>query len=277
MKRCLSVFLSVALALAVLPGCASKYGEKRTVVNYYPACYSPIQDLRDREHDVAKGAAGGAVVGALGGALIGLLASGGKASGALAGAAAGGIVGATAGSIYASKQKERDDNIRLASYLQDMDGDISNMDIDAAAARTSFNCYEEAFKRLVADIKAKRVSAEVASKRYEEIRNGEEEAAAIFADLVVRSQDLRNQYEQAFVQEEQQLATPQKVAQGNQRQKVAALKKARANTNKFASKKQQYSTEKQQINKVTAQNNHEYLAAMSELEGLGSEQKTIRS
>lgn len=245
MKRDLSFFLAVVIALATLPGCASKYGEQRTVVNYYPACYSPIQDLRDREHDVAKTTVGGSVVGALGGALIGLLATG-KAEGALAGGMAGGMAGAVAGNIYANKQKEADDNRRLVSYLQDMDGDISNMDIDAAAAKTSFNCYERAFQRLIVEIKEKRVSPEAARSRYAEIRSGEEEAAAIYSDLAVRSQDLQTQYEQAFMREERVLSSPRKIAQGNVRQKASALKQARGKTSVFASKKQQFSGAKKE-------------------------------
>ena len=261
MKRGASLFLTLVLAFATLPGCASKYGQQKTVVNYYPACYSPIQDLRSREHDVAKTTAGGAVVGALGGALIGLLATG-KAEGALAGGMAGGMAGAVAGNIYASKQKEADDNRRLVSYLQDMDGDISNMDIDAAAAKTSFNCYERAFQSLIAEIKERRISPEAARARYAEIRSGEEEAAAIYSDLIVRSQDLQTQYEQAFNQEERVLSSPRKMAQGNVRQKAIALNHARGKNKVFATKKQQFSAAKSEADDTIASQDRQILASL---------------
>ena len=60
-------------------------------------------------------------------------------AGAVVGGATGGVAGTMAGNIYARKQQEADDNRRLASYLQDLDGDISNLDLAGAAARTSLN------------------------------------------------------------------------------------------------------------------------------------------
>lgn len=271
MKRRLAPILILVVALSLSPGCASKYGEQRTVVNYYPGCYAPIRDLRDREYDGAKTTAGAAVVGALGGALIGLLASDGHAAGALAGAAAGGVVGAAAGGIYASKQKERDDNIRLASYLQDMDGDISNMDLDAAAASKSYQCYEQAFKRLIADIRERRVSPTVASARYAEIRSGEEEAASIFGGLSVKSQDLQTQYEQAFIQEERALSSPQKASRGASRQATAQLKKARTGAQRLASKKQQFATERGRISSTMSAQDEQINSELAQLrDSMGS-------
>lgn len=255
MRRNLALALMLAMVFATLSGCASKYGEQKTVVNYYPSCYAPIQDLRNREHDVAKGTAAGAAVGALGGALVGFLSSGGDWRGAVAGAAVGGVSGGVAGNIYASKQKEMDDNKRLASYLQDIDGDISGMDITAAAARRSLQCYDQQFKVLVADIKARTISRTVASQRFAEISNGREEAIAILGDLVAQGNNLSQQYEQAFVQEEQDISRPQKASAGKATasQKRSAIKTARKRTQTLKKKTQEIAQEKLQAQEVSSQ------------------------
>lgn len=259
MTRFLSIILSLALVFAVLPGCASKYGEQKTTVNYYPSCYRPIHDLRENEHAVAKGTASGAIIGALGGALLGLLSSGGKWEGAVTGAAIGGVTGGVSGNIYAQRQKELDDNRRLAGYLEDLDGDISNVDLSAAAARTSFKCYEQAFNRLKDDIKAKRVTREVAMKRFAEIRSGQEEAAAILGDLVVKTQDLELKYDQALQDEERVISSPQKMAEGRQAyvKKASALKKARTQTKQLAQKSKQLSSEKTSMQDTVNKNTEE--------------------
>ncbi|MBQ9451718.1 MAG: hypothetical protein IJU65_00265 [Desulfovibrio sp.] len=200
-------FSLAILTIALLAsGCAGKYGTQTTAVNYYPACYRPIQDLRTHEHDVAKGTAGGAALGALGGAALGFLLSGGKWQGAVTGAAVGGVAGGVTGNIYASKQKEADENKRMASYLQDIDGDISNLDVVGAAARASLQCYDRQFASLIADIKAKRVTRDVAQRMYAEIASGREEAISLMGNAVTNGRNLDQQYEAAFVSEERALS-----------------------------------------------------------------------
>lgn len=255
MRRSLSLALAVVLALAVLPGCASKYGEKKVTVNYYPACYKPIQDLRDRENDVTKGTVAGAAIGAVGGALLGFLSSGGKVEGAAAGAIAGGVAGGVTGNLYARKQKEADDNRRLASYLQDIDGDISGLDIDGAAARTSLQCYDKQFNVLIADIKANRISRAAAEQRYGEISAGREEAILIMGDLVTRGQNLDREYEQAFLSEENSFDAPAKgqVRRVSKRQAQTALKPARQRQNVLKQKVNEIRSEKDTAQKNTSQ------------------------
>lgn len=223
MRRLGALTLIAVLTLPVLPGCASKYGEQKTAVNYYPACYRPIQDLRDREHDVAKATAGGGIMGALGGALIGLLATG-KWEGAVMGGAMGGVAGTVAGNIYASKQREADDNRRIASYLQDIQGDISNLDVVGAAARNSLECYDRQFAVLVREIKDRTITRDAAQARYAEIVSGREEAIAILGNAANHARSLDQEYEKALMAEQQQLQTPAKMAQGP----VAASQKAAA-------------------------------------------------
>lgn len=248
MKKYVAVFLAALLALPALPGCASKYGEQKTAVNYYPACYQPIQDLRSRENDVAKGTAGGALIGALGGALVGLLASGGKWQGAVVGGATGGVAGTMVGNMYARKQQEADDNRRLASYLQDIDGDISNLDVAGAAARNSLQCYDRQFAVLIADIKAKTITREAAQQRFAEISSGREEAIALLGNAVEHGRNLNQQYEQAFASEAQQMQTPQKLAQGQAayRQKASTLNAAKQRKQSLVQKTTSLESERSQ-------------------------------
>lgn len=268
MKKFLACVMAGALAFSTLPGCASKYGTQKTTVNYYPACYQPIQDLRNSEHDVAKGTAAGAVVGALGGALLGLLASGGKWQGAVVGGAAGGVAGAVGGNIYASKQKEADDNRRLASYLQDIDGDISNLDITGAAARNSLQCYERQFAALVRDIKARTISREAAQARYSEISSGREEAIAILGDAAAYARNLDQQYEQALAAEQQQLQAPAKRAQGvaTARKNSAAINTVRKRKQAFTQVASSLESEKSAAQTVSSQNTAEIQRLMREFD-----------
>lgn len=268
MKKTLVCFLAVALVMPVLTGCASKYGEQKTVVNYYPACYQPIQELREREHNVAKTTVGGAVVGALGGAFLGFLASGGKWEGAVIGAAAGGVTGTVAGNIYASKQQEVDDNRRLASYLQDIDGDISNLDVVGAAARNSLQCYDRQFATLIKDMKAGTISREAAQARYGEISSGREEAIAILGDAASYARNLDSQYEQALVAEQRNLETPVKVAEGPVavKRKSAAINTARKRKTTLVQAANSFDAEKSAAQRVSGSQNAEMQTVLRDLD-----------
>lgn len=213
MRKALTL-VTMVFFLVTTTGCASKYGEQKTQVNYYPGCYQPIADLRAGENSVARNTGAGALLGAFTGAVVGLLATGGKWQGAAVGAATGGVAGTMAGNLYGRKQQEKNDNIRLASYLQDLDGDISNMDVSTAAARTSLRCYDNQFKVLLADMKARRITRQVAEARFSEIASGREEAIAILGNAAQYGQDLNAQYEQALASEERQMSEPARSGAG---------------------------------------------------------------
>lgn len=263
MSRLTALFISFSLVLPVLSGCASKYGEQKTVVNYYPACYAPIQDLRDREHNVAKSTAVGGVIGALGGALVGILATG-KMEGAVMGAAVGGAGGLVAGNIYASKQQQADDNIRLASYLQDLDGDISNLDVSGAAAQSSLQCYNRQFNALLAAIKSKTISRQAAEARFAEIMSGREEANVILGQVVSNARSLQQEYEQAFIQEERNIQSPQKASQGMAaiQAKKQTINRGRNKTKQFATVERKWQEVRETANVETAQQQKEIAAAI---------------
>lgn len=272
MIRSTVLLIALTLVMPMMTGCASKYGEQKTVVNYYPGCYGPIRDLRDREYNVAKTTAGSTAFGALGGALIGLLATG-KVEGAVVGAAAGGATGLVAGNIYAKKQQQADDNMRLASYLQDLDGDISNLDVTGAAAKTSLQCYNGKFKELIAAIKAKKISREASAQRFAEIMTGMEEANAILGQVISDARNLSAQYEQAFIQEEQNINSPQKAAQGivAYQAKKQTINRGRQRAQKLVQSEQQWTEEKSKATTTMARHKEEYYTAVNEIESINSD------
>ncbi len=168
-KRHLSLLVVAAACIALLGGCASKYGAQTTQVNYYPQCYSPVAQLRADEDRVTNSTAGGAAGGALLGALIG----------ALAGAVAGGAAGAVGGNIYGKSQQRENDRRLLASYAAQLGEDSAGMDRATAAARLSARCYDEQFKKAAAQYKAGAITRQDFQDRYTEIRSGLEETSRI--------------------------------------------------------------------------------------------------
>lgn len=259
MHRLIAQAIIFFLVISSVPGCASNYGEQRTTVTYYPTCYQPIQDLRAREHNVAKGTIGGAMIGALGGALLGLLASGGKWEGAVVGGATGGVTGTMIGHSQASRQQMADDNRRMANYLQDIDGDISNLDIVGAAAKTSLQCYDRNFQTLLTEIRSKKISREAAQSRYAEIASGREEAIALLGDAASQGENLSRQYEQALAYEEQ---SPQTTAQQS---KNANVQRAKSRNTALAKKAKSMRTETDQARSNTSNQLAQYRKELEEI------------
>lgn len=265
MSRTFVVCLIGALVASSLTGCASKYGEQTTQVNYYPACYRPIQDLRANEHNVAKSTAVGAGIGAASGALIGLLTTG-KWQGAVMGAAIGGVGGTMVGNMYGRKQQEKNDNIRLASYCQDLDGDISNLDATSAAARASLQCYDREFNALLAGIRARQLTRDVARSRFVEIQNGREEAIRILGNAYDYGSNMNQEYEKAFASEEQAIRAPQK--QASYRQNSRALNDARQRKKSLAQKTAAIKEERTTAQNATSRQTKEINEALAELESI---------
>ncbi|MBQ7617886.1 MAG: hypothetical protein IJS50_03330 [Desulfovibrio sp.] len=250
----------ICLILILLPGCASKYGPSRTNVHYYSTCYRPIQQLRDNEYNVEKGTAGGAVLGALGGALLGFLSTG-KVEGALVGGVSGAAAGAVIGNIYAKKKQIADDNRRLASYLEDIDGDIRQLDIVSASARTTLDCYDHEFANLLQLIKSKRVSRAEAEQRFGEISTGREEAIALLGKAVTKAQDLDRQYEEAFRQEE---ATSTKTAR--RRVQKVSYNQARRHKQGLTRKAADVAKQKESANARAAKDKQDFQSFLDEID-----------
>lgn len=177
----------------MLGGCASKYGTQTTSVSYFPQCYEPINRLRTTEQSFNSSVGGGVLIGSLLGALTGYLVTG-KTGGAVAGAVAGGAVGGAAGYGKAQQQENRD----MANYLSQLEGDISNLDSANAAGRVALQCYDKSFTSSVAAFKAKRMSRSEFDARYNEIRNGSDEALRIMRSQASKAFDKEARYQEAL-------------------------------------------------------------------------------
>lgn len=261
--------MSMILIFGLCSGCASKYGEQQTQVNYYPACYQPIQDLRSGEHNVAKNTGAGALLGAFTGAMIGLIATG-KWQGALMGGAVGGAAGSMAGNAYGRHQQQQDDNVRMAGYLQNLDGDISNLDITHAAARTSLQCYDRAFAALLAEIRAKQISRQAAQSRFGEIMSGREEAINILGNAAQYGQNLNQEYENAFNSEEQKIAENKAESSATRQQKSRAVSQARQRKQTLVNKTAQITRDRQEAVQATSRQTREINEAYAALQDIRS-------
>ncbi|SCZ40643.1 MULTISPECIES: type VI secretion system-associated lipoprotein TagQ [unclassified Pseudomonas] len=203
--------LMVAVGFStVLTGCATSPTSKvasSTKVEYYPNCYEPVQHLRSTEGSMTKSVVTGAAVGAVGGALLGALTADKEDRGrnAAIGAAGGALAGGAAG-YYTERQKQiADDNQRIASYAADVNKSVSDIDRSTAYAKTSQQCYQNAFSKLVADRKAKTVNDTEGRKRLAEIVAGLKESNDLIVAVNGKASEDLNNYTQAYEKDLQQV------------------------------------------------------------------------
>lgn len=208
-------------ALFLLSGCAAQYAPQTTTVNYYPDCYQPITKLRQSSKDYNKSVVSGAVAGGLIGAVVGLLATG-KMEGAAVGAGVGAGVGAVTG--YGNAEQER--NKELASFLAELDGDISGLDNVNAAGRLTLQCYDKSFKSALKDFKAKRMNRAELDARYAEIKAGSAEALTLMNKQADVAREKENSYQAALAEEKALAERPAQQARPmtNKSQKQPAQK-----------------------------------------------------
>lgn len=257
--RASHIFFILISCLLLASGCASKYGTQLTDVNYYPKCYAPLKDLREAEDSFYGTVALGAVIGVLGGAILGLLATG-DAEGAVVGAVAGGLVGTGLG-YYEAKQNEIvDDNKRMASYLKDIDGDISGIDRATAAAKVARTCYDREFNTALDHYKNGKMSKEELTARYVEIRQGCTEAAEILGTMVATLDDKEQDYRLAIESEAKKSKKPVPVVTANKSGKTSApdpndtsLNAVAQNTQRLKESKQQAQSEADALRQLDAE------------------------
>jgi len=201
LKRCVTLStVGVIILSLILGGCASKYGTQTTKAYYYQECYQPIQQLRDAEKKLNRTVVGSAVAGALLGAVIGAVTTG-KIAGALAGAAGGALAGGALGYAAAKQNSIADDNKRMASYMADLDGDISGLNSVTAAASVARQCYDKQFTAAVEEFKQGRMSKEELDARFAEIKSGSQEASAILGTVITGVSEKEKQYQSAIYSE----------------------------------------------------------------------------
>lgn len=193
----------------VLTGCATSPTSKvasTTKVEYYPNCYEPVQHLRATDSNMTKSVVTGAAVGAVGGALLGALTdSENRGRNAAIGAAGGALAGGAAG-YYTERQKQiADDNQRIASYATDVNKSAADIDRSTAYAKTSQQCYQTAFTKLVADRKAKTVNDTEGRKRLVEIVAGLKESNDLIVAVNGKANEDLNNYTQAYEKDLQQV------------------------------------------------------------------------
>ncbi len=189
----------VALALILpllLNGCA-KLAPKTTQVNYYPACYAPINKLREENKKFASTVAAGIIIGGLIGAGLGLALGGGRGVSAGIGALAGAAGGAALGYAIAKQKQIKDDQQRRASIAGDIDLDISSMDSIALASIQARQCYTSQFDLELARYKGGEIGKAEFLERAKEIVSGLNEIAALLKSSESGSQDKLLQYKAA--------------------------------------------------------------------------------
>jgi len=166
-----------------------------------------VQHLRSTEGNMTKSVVTGAAVGAVGGALLGALTADKEDRGrnAAIGAAGGALAGGAAG-YYTERQKQiADDNQRIASYAADVNKSVSDIDRSTAYAKTSQQCYQNAFSKLVADRKAKTVNDTEGRKRLAEIVSGLKESNDLIVAVNGKASEDLNNYTQAYEKDLQQV------------------------------------------------------------------------
>ena len=219
-QRSLLAILVLCLACSGSFGCASKYGEQTTKVVLFPDCYEPIQTLRNEEHRVAKTTASAAVGGGLLGALLGGLTGGTR--GAVAGAVVGAAAGGAGGYFYAVNKQSKNTNARMARYMQDLNGDISDLTIVTASARMAIQCYQQKFETRLALYKENAISREQLEASYTEIRSGVDEAQRILGRVVISAQEGDARYKAAIDEEEKR--RPRNLADEPRRDEIQSYK-----------------------------------------------------
>jgi uncharacterized protein YcfJ len=165
-----------------------------------------VQHLRATDSNMTKSVVTGAAVGAVGGALLGALVdSENRGRNAAIGAAGGALAGGAAG-YYTERQKQiADDNQRIASYASDVNKSAADIDRSTAYAKTSQQCYQNAFTKLVADRKAKTVNDTEGRKRLAEIVAGLKESNDLIVAVNGKASEDLNNYTQAYEKDLQQV------------------------------------------------------------------------
>ncbi len=264
--KSLSLLIIVSFfSMGLTSGCASKYGAQTTRVERFPACYAPIQELREDESSVAKSTATGSLVGALGGALVGLMASGGKWQGAAVGGAMGAAAGSAVGYSQGKQKQMANENARMASYMRDLDGDISGLTASTASARMAIQCYQREFKNVIAQYKMGAISKIELESSYNEIRSGIEESERILGQIIDKAQNRDAEYLAAMDQESkvQGVSVPEDPSV-SPAPKQMAISRMKSKQRTYSSSIREAEQVKQDVASTKSDMNNEFMARMAE-------------
>lgn len=172
-RMTLNFFLAICL---VLSACAKNSGENYTT--YYPDCQQPILEMQSQTSTAmgaTKGALGGGLIGGATGFFLGLLLHGGNVADAGIGAAVGAAGGAISGGISGGMRggtSNVQENMLLAKYYEQIDGDISGLTVRQAAGTVALQCYQKKLAQVEAQQKAGQLTPLAADQRILDISRG---------------------------------------------------------------------------------------------------------
>ncbi|MCB2187649.1 MAG: hypothetical protein KQJ78_14605 [Deltaproteobacteria bacterium] len=196
-KSCTALVAAGLVLLGIWSAGCGTLPRKTTDVEYYEACYAPIQELRNQQESLKMATASGVFLGALGGMLVGYLSTG-KLEGALVGLGAGALAGGLAGYAMERNKQIQSDAMRYISYQADINEDTSKLDRTLVAAGGAQKCYDQEFQQLLGLMRDKAISKDEARKRFTEIQDGSAEAAAILGSISDAANGRVEQYQEAL-------------------------------------------------------------------------------
>lgn len=188
------------IMLLFLNACAKNV--QTSISQYYPECHEPLEEIKqvNSGSNVAKaagkGAAQGAVAGIISGAVIGIVS--GKPAQVLQSAITGAVAGGVAGGIYGgASNTSSEENILMAKYFEQIDGDISSLTLKEAAATVSLQCYNRQFVNLLNKIRAGEMTKKAADSHFAELETGRKEALELLGKGSETTSEQRSLFEQA--------------------------------------------------------------------------------
>lgn len=177
MRKKIFVLLFMLLFAA---GCAKNPAPENRAA-YYPGCREPLDYISQRGgmgRSIGGGALQGGLIGLISAAVYGAITGRGDPAHIAGSVGAGMAVGGTVGAIHNRSSKE--DNRRLAAWLEQIDGNIEGLDdVVRAGATLALQCYDKNFARLLAEMEKRQMDAQGAKDRFAEIVRGREEACAL--------------------------------------------------------------------------------------------------
>jgi len=195
-RRLLEIPLLLALAAALLAGCATQFAE-----DVGDPCATERAELRGAQDyytkSVLAGAATGAAVGAAAGALTAVLTGSNVAKGALIGGAGGAVLGAVGG-YYKAKQQDAADAAALSgSILKDVQTENSEIDRATLAFARLRNCRFTAAQQVKSEFAAGRISRAQASSRLDEVKERFNRDLVIADEIGTKMTDRGREFEYA--------------------------------------------------------------------------------
>lgn len=191
MKKSLMLLFIALMLVALATGCTSKSlqqkeGDYKSPPQqkegdyYYPACYAPIQKQRFNSCFFSTD-----------------------------------VLADPIKQIAKARQIE-DENTRMATYLSDIEGSISDINSQTASAKAALQCYDKQFEILLTSVKRKKISPEKAQPLFYEILFGTNKATALLRGVGDEALDMETRYRAALATEEQELRTNTKKRSSSQ-------------------------------------------------------------